>query len=143
MRGAVSLAVALAIPLTTDAGDAFPQRDLIIFLTFAVILLTLVLQGLSLPYLIRALDVDDGGAGADEESGPDSWRPRRRFSSSTLLEREEWTRDDTVERMRGCTPIASGGSPPAPARSRTRATRNARSPTSRWCRWSSPHNATP
>jgi NhaP-type Na+/H+ or K+/H+ antiporter len=37
MRGAVSLAVALALPLSTDAGDAFPQRDLIIFLTFAVI----------------------------------------------------------------------------------------------------------
>ena len=48
MRGAVSLAVALAIPLTTDAGDAFPQRDLVIFLTFAVILVTLVMQGLSL-----------------------------------------------------------------------------------------------
>src|SRR5205823_7196862 len=59
MRGAVSLAAALALPLMTDAGNAFPQRDLIVFLTFCVILVTLVLQGLSLPALIRWLDVHD------------------------------------------------------------------------------------
>src|SRR4051794_38834755 len=53
MRGAVSLAVALALPLETDAGGAFPKRDLIVFLTFAVIFFTLVVQGLSLPTLIR------------------------------------------------------------------------------------------
>src|SRR6185436_16771597 len=47
MRGAVSLAVALAIPLRTDSGAEFPQRDLIVFLTFAVIFFTLVVQGLS------------------------------------------------------------------------------------------------
>src|SRR5918912_1414109 len=52
MRGAVSLAVALALPFTTDAGG-FPKRDLIVFLTFAVIFFTLVVQGLSLPALIR------------------------------------------------------------------------------------------
>ena len=49
MRGAVSLAAALALPLTTDAGAPFPHRDLIIYLAFSVILATLVLQGLSLP----------------------------------------------------------------------------------------------
>src|SRR5918996_1598582 len=49
MRGAVSLAAALALPLTTSAGQAFPQRNLIIFITFGVILATLVLQGVSLP----------------------------------------------------------------------------------------------
>src|ERR687886_306731 len=54
MRGAVSLAVALALPFTTDAGG-FPKRDLIVFLTFAVIFFTLVVQGLSLPALIRRL----------------------------------------------------------------------------------------
>src|SRR5262249_28522877 len=52
MRGAVSLAAALAIPLTTDAGGPFPDRDLILFLTFVVIFTTLVLQGLSLPWVI-------------------------------------------------------------------------------------------
>jgi CPA1 family monovalent cation:H+ antiporter len=58
MRGVVSLAAALALP------DNFPERDLLIFLTFAVILATLVGQGVTLPLLIRRLDVDDGG-GAD------------------------------------------------------------------------------
>lgn len=55
MRGAVSLAVAPALPFTTDAGDSFPDRDLIVFLTFAVIFFTSVVQGLSLPALIRRL----------------------------------------------------------------------------------------
>jgi CPA1 family monovalent cation:H+ antiporter len=57
MRGVVSLAAALAIPLTLPDGRAFPERDLILFLTFCVILATLVLQGLSLPFLIRKLRV--------------------------------------------------------------------------------------
>jgi CPA1 family monovalent cation:H+ antiporter len=53
MRGAVSLAAALAIPLATDAGEQFPGRNLIVFTTFAVILGTLVLQGLSFPLVVR------------------------------------------------------------------------------------------
>jgi NhaP-type Na+/H+ or K+/H+ antiporter len=60
MRGAVSLAAALAVPLSTGAGDPFPGRDLIVFLTFAVILATLVLQGLTLGPLIAALRLEDG-----------------------------------------------------------------------------------
>ena len=47
-RGIVSLAAALAIPFTTDSGEPFPQRDLILFLTFSIILVTLVGQGLML-----------------------------------------------------------------------------------------------
>ena len=62
MRGAVSLAAALALPLTTDAGGAFPGRDLIIFLTFSVILVTLVGQGLTLPLLIRLCGLEDDGS---------------------------------------------------------------------------------
>jgi NhaP-type Na+/H+ or K+/H+ antiporter len=61
MRGAVSLAAALAVPLHTQAGADFPQRDLIIFLTYCVIFATLVLQGLSLPFLILTLGVRDEG----------------------------------------------------------------------------------
>jgi Na+/H+ antiporter len=57
MRGGVSLAAALAIPLTTAAGGPFPGRDLILFLTFAVILGTLVLQGFTLAPLVNALDL--------------------------------------------------------------------------------------
>ena len=55
MRGAISLAIALAIPLQTDSGAPFPERDAIIFLTLVVIVVTLVVQGLTLPSLIRRL----------------------------------------------------------------------------------------
>jgi CPA1 family monovalent cation:H+ antiporter len=56
-RGVVSLATALALPLTLMDGSAFPQRSLILFLSFVVIFMTLVVQGLSLPLLIRLLKV--------------------------------------------------------------------------------------
>ncbi len=55
VRGIVSLAAALAIPLTTADGAPFPYRDLVLFLTFSVILVTLVGQGLLLPWVIRVL----------------------------------------------------------------------------------------
>lgn len=55
MRGVVSLATALALPLTMANGEPFPHRDLIIFLAFSVILATLVVQGLTLPWLVRKL----------------------------------------------------------------------------------------
>ncbi|MCW3122745.1 MAG: Na+/H+ antiporter, partial [Flavipsychrobacter sp.] len=57
MRGVVSLASALAIPLTLANGNAFPQRDMILFITFCVIFLTLVVHGLSLRILIRFLKI--------------------------------------------------------------------------------------
>ncbi|RAJ08473.1 CPA1 family monovalent cation:H+ antiporter [Chitinophaga skermanii] len=59
MRGVVSLASALAIPLTLDSGEAFPHRNLIIFITFVVILVTLVFQGLTLPLFIKWLKVEE------------------------------------------------------------------------------------
>ncbi len=61
MRGIVSLAAALAIPLTVADGGAFPYRDLILFLTFSVVLVTLVGQGLLLPAVIRALGLANAG----------------------------------------------------------------------------------
>ncbi|RPE44676.1 sodium/proton antiporter (CPA1 family) [Streptomyces sp. Ag109_O5-1] len=57
MRGVASVALALAIPLRTDAGSAFPDRDEIIFIAFGVIMATLVLQGLTLPWLVKRLGV--------------------------------------------------------------------------------------
>jgi CPA1 family monovalent cation:H+ antiporter len=101
MRGAVSLAAALAIPLTTDAGAAFPNRDLIVFLSFCVILGTLVLQGLTLPSLIRALGIEDDGLPEREDA-----KARIKAADAALarleeLAREDWVRDDTAERMRG------------------------------------------
>jgi monovalent cation/hydrogen antiporter len=67
MRGVVSLAAALALPLTTREGTPFPGRDLILFLTFSVILATLVGQGLSLPLLIRWLGLEDDRLAEREE----------------------------------------------------------------------------
>jgi monovalent cation/hydrogen antiporter len=101
MRGAVSLAVALALPLTTSAGGGFPKRDLIVFLTFSVIFFTLVVQGLSLPALIRRLGVSDGGADADEEVRARLVATKAALEQLDTLAGEEWTRDETVERMRG------------------------------------------
>jgi CPA1 family monovalent cation:H+ antiporter len=66
MRGGVSLAAALAIPVETAAGP-FPFRDLLIYLTFVVLLVTLVGQGGTLPWLIRVLHIKDDGAAASEE----------------------------------------------------------------------------
>jgi len=101
MRGAVSLAAALALPLETDAGAPLPQRDLILFLTFAVILATLVLQGLTLPALIRALGVRDDGADRErEELRARLVAARAALDALDGLVEEEWTRDDTIERMR-------------------------------------------
>ncbi|MDT7847603.1 Na+/H+ antiporter [Streptomyces justiciae] len=57
MRGVASVALALAIPLKTDDGGAFPDRDEIVFIAFGVIMATLVLQGLTLPWLVKRLGV--------------------------------------------------------------------------------------
>jgi CPA1 family monovalent cation:H+ antiporter len=100
MRGAVSLAAALALPLRTDAGAPFPQRDLLIFLTFAVILATLVLQGLSLPAVIRRLGVSDEGAAESEELRARLLATKAALDRLDELAAEDWTRDDTIERLR-------------------------------------------
>jgi Na+/H+ antiporter len=76
MRGVISLAAALSLPLTVESDAPFPGRDLILFLTFAVILATLVVQGLSLPALIRGLE-DDGTAEREEVRGRSRWPSRR------------------------------------------------------------------
>jgi CPA1 family monovalent cation:H+ antiporter len=101
MRGAVSLAVALALPLTTRADEPFPQRDLIIFLTFGVIFFTLVVQGLTLPFLIHRLGISDGGADADEELRARLVATKAALEEIDVLAAEDWTRDDSVERLRG------------------------------------------
>jgi monovalent cation/hydrogen antiporter len=101
MRGAVSLAAALALPLQTDAGSSFPGRDLILFLTFAVILVTLVGQGLTLPLVIRWLRLEDDGIDDREDAKA---RIKAAEAALTRLEQladEDWVRDDTAERMRG------------------------------------------
>jgi monovalent cation/hydrogen antiporter len=101
MRGSVSLAAALALPLTTDAGRAFPNRDLIVFLTFAVILGTLVVQGLTLPGVIRLVGLEDDGLAEKEEAKARIHAAEAALARLEELIDEEWVRDDTAERMRG------------------------------------------
>ena len=101
MRGAVSLAAALALPLSTDAGAAFPERDLIIFLTFGVILTTLVGQGLTLPLLIEALGLEEDGLEAKEEAKARIHASEAALARLEELVDEDWVREDTAERMRG------------------------------------------
>jgi len=67
MRGVISLAAAISIPQVLARGEPFVQRNVIIFLTFSVILVTLVLQGLTLPYVIRSLGLAGIPAGNQEE----------------------------------------------------------------------------
>jgi len=72
MRGVVSLATALSIPLLMNDGTPFPHRNLIIFITFVVIFVTLVFQGLLLPYLINFLklrELDESVPVAEQEAG--------------------------------------------------------------------------
>lgn len=95
IRGAVSLVAALALPIN------FPDRQLIIFLTFTVIVATLVIQGLSLPGLIRVLGVRDDG-GAEREDA----KARIKAAEAALARLEELVLDgavspETAERLRG------------------------------------------
>jgi CPA1 family monovalent cation:H+ antiporter len=101
MRGAVSLAAALAIPLTTDAGPAFPERDLIVFLAFVVILGTLVVQGLSLPLMIRALPIEFDHLDEKEDAKARIHAAEAALARLEELLEEDWVREDTAERLRG------------------------------------------
>jgi Na+/H+ antiporter len=101
MRGAVSLAAALAIPLSTDAGSPFPDRDLIIFLTFCVILGTLVLQGLSLPLIIRMLRIEPDHTEDEEDAKARIHAAEAAIARLDELVDQDWVREETAERMRG------------------------------------------
>ena len=101
MRGAVSLAAALALPLTTDAGRAFPNRELIIFLTFGVIFGSLVVQGLTLPAVVKALGIEDEGRTEKEETKARLYAAEAALTRLEELASEGWVQDDTLERLRG------------------------------------------
>jgi Na+/H+ antiporter len=113
MRGVISLAAAFALPLALPNGAPFPGRDYILFLTFCVIFVTLVLQGLTLPLAIRALRIRDDGLLNEEER-------RARLEANTaalefidraiaqdgvstqVAERLRAEYDDRLEELRGC-----------------------------------------
>lgn len=92
MRGGVSLAAALAVPLITDTGDAFPGRDLILFLTFSAILASLVLQGLTLGPLIGWLKLE-----GDEEAETLEELKARHEAARAALGRLDHLRTDGQE----------------------------------------------
>jgi CPA1 family monovalent cation:H+ antiporter len=93
MRGGDSLVIALALPLVTGAGTPFPARDLIIFVTFSVILVTLVLQGFTFAGSIRLLGLRDGGEDLREEA-----QARRMALEAGLARLEELAREPGASR---------------------------------------------
>ena len=100
MRGIVTLAAALALPLTTGSGAPFPFRSEIILISFTVILVTLVLQGLSLPPIIRWLRLEEEHELEGEE------RLARQHAATAALSRldqvvtENWVATEQIERVR-------------------------------------------
>jgi CPA1 family monovalent cation:H+ antiporter len=103
MRGVVSLAAALGIPLTMNGlsdGPPFPYRPLILFLTFVVILATLVVQGLSLPLLIRWLGVKDDGAMEKEEREARLKANRAALARLNTIGESDPTKADALQRLR-------------------------------------------
>jgi Na+/H+ antiporter len=99
LRGGISLAAALAVPLTVANGAPFPHRDLILFLTFSVILATLVGQGLTLPVLIRMLGVTAESPEREEALA----RLRATRAARTALEKiseQSWADPEIVRDVR-------------------------------------------
>jgi CPA1 family monovalent cation:H+ antiporter len=100
MRGGISLAAALAIPDIIADGSPLPERDLVIFLTFCVILATLIVQGLSLRPLIRLLGIPE-----DRETRQEIKTARWEATQASLkrleeLKQEHWVPQDYAERLR-------------------------------------------
>ena len=100
MRGVVSLAAALAVPLTIQDGSPFPGRDLILFLTFIVILATLVVQGLSLPPLIRWLGIQDDGSMEKEERGARLKANQAALARLNEIAGRDLAKADVLQRLR-------------------------------------------
>jgi len=100
LRGVVSLAAALALPRATDVGAPFPERDLLLFLTYAVILATLVGQGLTLAPLVRWL-----GVAADGETEREEALARREAARAALRRLDDlagapWLPPDLADKVR-------------------------------------------
>jgi Na+/H+ antiporter len=93
MRGGVSMAAALALPFATDAGDPLPGRDLIVFVTFVVVLVTVVGQGLTLPALATRL----GTTAAGDSERQAELQARLAASKAALAELESIAEDDSPE----------------------------------------------
>jgi len=119
MRGVVSLAAAFALPIAISSGQPFPQRDLIVFLTFSVVVFTIVVQTLTLPPLIRLLGIEGGVGLACEE------RDARRIALNAALDHLQAERmrdgpehaalyDDIAEHYRDALAAIKSGPEPEP-----------------------------
>ncbi|MET0279246.1 MAG: Na+/H+ antiporter [Pseudorhodoplanes sp.] len=93
IRGVVSLAAALAIPLTVQSGAPFPHRDLILFVTFGVIIVTLIGQGLMLPPVIRWLRLGDNAAREHEREKKEEIAARRTAIDAAQKRLKELSRE--------------------------------------------------
>jgi CPA1 family monovalent cation:H+ antiporter len=100
MRGVVSLAAALSIPAFLQPGQPFPYRNLILVITFVVILVSLVFQGLTLPWVIRKLKLGDSAGPAKEQEREHMIRKTIAESSLRFLERSHDEEKDLNEHLR-------------------------------------------
>ena len=101
MRGAITIAAALAIPLTTKSSGPFSDRDLIIYLAFCVVFATLVVQGLTLPLVIHLLGLEDDGLNVKEDAKARIHAADAALSRLEELVDEGVVRPDTAQRLRG------------------------------------------
>ncbi len=103
MRGVVSLAAALAIPVTLADGSAFPYRNLILFISFVVILVTLLVQGLTLPYFIKRFHLFEefGGMKSDEQVKQKMKQGLRELTHQFLKNRsgDGWQNNTDMQRI--------------------------------------------
>jgi monovalent cation/hydrogen antiporter len=99
MRGIVSLAAVLALPLVTASGEPFPHRDRFIVITFAVIFCTLVVQGLTLIPIIRRLGFDEDHTQHDEEALARKHAVERALARMESLRANVWVKPEHVERL--------------------------------------------
>jgi CPA1 family monovalent cation:H+ antiporter len=102
VRGAVSLAAALALPLTVASGDAFPYRDVMLFIAFGVILITLLGLGLTLPFVVKALGIANVGQAEHHEEYEAEVAARRNLLAATRASIDEMAKtrqlpDDIVD----------------------------------------------
>jgi Na+/H+ antiporter len=114
MRGVLSLAAAISLPEYLNDGQPFPERNLILFLTFSVILTTLVLQGLTLPALIRKLRIGGGkGAGAERQHARRAMLEAALASLEVLQDDDrpddDWIVDDLIHHYRQRLNLVTGG----------------------------------
>jgi CPA1 family monovalent cation:H+ antiporter len=100
MRGVISLAMALALPISLPNGEPFPERATIILITFVVILITLVLQGITLPFVVHWLKLEEVDPRLNPEEQKLALRHQLAQAALERLNRADVPRDELMERLR-------------------------------------------